>query len=152
MTEDDLKRFKFAIENKFEYQMYFANIWFRSKVGEAIEETGLGQKFYLFNHIEFNVDFIQSQVMGINIVNSLNSSVDITNITEVFVEFSYSVFWNEIKPTNKTAAEKTSWLLEEDRHLVLSSMWLWTVIAFWWIALPLVVASPYLFRYLMENR
>ncbi|XP_022972623.1 transmembrane 9 superfamily member 5-like isoform X1 [Cucurbita maxima] len=161
MTEDDLKRFKTAIENKFEYQMYFADIWFGSKVGEAIEETGLGKKYYLFNHIEFNLDFMEDQVKGVNIVNSLDSSVAITNITETPVEFSYSVVWNEIKPTNnsnyfksryKAPYGKASWVLEENRGLFWSGIWLWTTISFWWVALPLVVASPYLFRYVMSNR
>lgn len=161
MTEDDLRRFKFAIANKFEYQMYFDKIWFGSKVGEVIEETGLGQKFYLFNHIEFNVDFMENQVMGISVVNSFDSAVDITNFTETLVEFSYSVFWNEIKPIdkssyfisgNKATAEKASWVLEEDRRLFLSSLWLWSIMAFWWIILPLAVASPYLFRYFLRSR
>ncbi|XP_038880907.1 transmembrane 9 superfamily member 5-like [Benincasa hispida] len=161
MTEHDLKMFRFSIANKLEYQMYFDDIWFGSKVGEVIETTGLGQKFYLFNHIEFNVDFMENQVMGISVVNSLDSSVDITNCTETLVEFSYSVFWNEIKsienssyfiPGNRASAEKAMWVLEENRRLFWSSLWLWSILAFWWIILPLVLASPYLFRYFLRNR
>uniref|UniRef100_A0A0A0KKH6 Transmembrane 9 superfamily member n=2 Tax=Cucumis sativus TaxID=3659 RepID=A0A0A0KKH6_CUCSA len=158
MTEDDLRIFKFAIENNFVYQMYFDNIWFGSKVGEVIEEPGFGQKFYLFNHIEFNVDFMEGQVLDISVVNSLDSSVDITILTEPLVEFSYSVFWNEIKPIDNSSyfipgeREKASWVLEDNRRLFWSSLWLWSILAFWWIFLPVVVASPYLFKYFLKNR
>lgn len=162
LTEDDLIKFKSHIGGKSEYKMYFDNYWLKSKVGEAVEEKGIGQKFYLFNHIEFNVDFMDNRVMGINIVNSLDSSVDITHVTETEVEFSYSVIWNDIKlknnsnyytSRNKTAADqKTSWLKEEYTHLVFSSFWLWTAITFWWIALLLAVASRYVFPYLIKNR
>lgn len=158
LTEDDLRIFKFAIANEFVYQMYFDNIWFESKVGEVIEIPGLGQKLYLFNRIEFNVDFMEDKVLSISVVNSLDSSADITILTDPLVEFSYSVFWNEIKPIDNSSyfipgdREKASWVLEDNRRLFWSSLWLWSILAFWWIILPLVVAAPYLFKYFLKNR
>lgn len=51
-------------------------------------------RYLLFTRIDFHVSYLENNMTSIDIV-SVPYNVDITEVVDIKVNFSYSVYWNE---------------------------------------------------------
>ncbi|CAL5413848.1 unnamed protein product [Camellia sinensis] len=75
LTIEEVVKFRYAIHNKFEFQMYCNNIDMRGAVGKVESASG---------------NFSSPR-------SNLDSTIDITEDAAVRIKFTYSVFWNRFK-------------------------------------------------------
>ena len=100
LTIDEVATFKQAVIDDFYFQMYFDDLPFWGFIGKVEEESWrLGgneskTKYYLFNHVQFDVLYNGNQVIEVHAFSDPNHAIDITEAVDINVKFSYSVKWN----------------------------------------------------------
>ena len=97
LSMEEVTKFRDAIKKDYYYQMYYDDLplWgFVGKAEESMETMNETEpRYYLFNHIQFNVIFNQNQVIEISAFSDPSYVVNVTDNAETEVEFMYSVHW-----------------------------------------------------------
>eukprot|EP00197_Chlamydomonas_leiostraca_P002553 CAMPEP_0202857270 /NCGR_PEP_ID=MMETSP1391-20130828/278_1 /ASSEMBLY_ACC=CAM_ASM_000867 /TAXON_ID=1034604 /ORGANISM="Chlamydomonas leiostraca, Strain SAG 11-49" /LENGTH=606 /DNA_ID=CAMNT_0049536053 /DNA_START=73 /DNA_END=1893 /DNA_ORIENTATION=+ len=97
LSQDDLKKFRTAVEDDWYFQMYYDDlpVWgFIGKMEKIIKQGQSEYRFFLFTHIDFDVKYNGDHVIEINVSTDPQQAVDISEINnEVKVKFTYSVRW-----------------------------------------------------------
>ncbi|KAJ0237782.1 Transmembrane 9 superfamily member 5 [Hirschfeldia incana] len=115
LTSSDISRFRDIIAQDFYFQMYYDDLplWgFVGKLerdysGHAGEEENA--KYYIFSHLNFNVLYnAADEVIAIQSLSDPSYLVDISENTEVDVQFTYSVSWNLTSKRSETRMDKYS--------------------------------------------
>ncbi|XP_057483220.1 transmembrane 9 superfamily member 5-like [Actinidia eriantha] len=98
LKRDEIAKFRDAIINEYYFQMYCDDLPFWGFIGKLEEESwsldGKGPKYYLFEHVQFNVFYNDDQVIETRAFSDPIHFVDITEDVETSVKFTYSVIWN----------------------------------------------------------
>ncbi|KAJ8641512.1 hypothetical protein MRB53_018206 [Persea americana] len=96
LSMEEVTKFRDAIKKDYYYQMYYDDLplWgFVGKAEESMETMNETEpRYYLFNHIQFNVIFNQNQVIEISAFSDSSYVVNVDS-AETEVEFMYSVRW-----------------------------------------------------------
>ncbi|GKA21884.1 transmembrane 9 superfamily member 5 [Tanacetum coccineum] len=75
---------------------------------ESWTGDGKGSKYYRFKHVHFDALYNGDQVIEIRAFCDPNHVVDITDVTEINVEFTYSIKWNATSREYKNRMNKYS--------------------------------------------
>ncbi|XXG65025.1 hypothetical protein AAC387_Pa05g2829 [Persea americana] len=98
LSMEEVTKFRDAIKKDYYYQMYYDDLplWgFVGKAEESMETMNETEpRYYLFNHIQFNVIFNQNQVIEISAFSDPSYVVNVTDNAETEAEFMYSVRWS----------------------------------------------------------
>lgn len=112
LTSSEIARFRDTIAQDFYFQMYYDDLplWgFIGKVeGDYSGQVEKHTKYYLFSHLKFDVLYNADRVIGINSFSDPNYLVDISENTEIDVQFTYSVSWNLTSERSETRMNKYS--------------------------------------------
>eukprot|EP00899_Mesostigma_viride_P015679 jgi/Mesvir1/24111/Mv10831-RA.2 len=111
LKEKELKKFRKAVKDDYYFQMYYDDlpIWgFIGKVEKILRGGATELRYYLFTHVHFDIYYNNNRVIEINVSTDPLRTVDITDNTEVSVEFRYSVKWQETKIPFERRMEKYS--------------------------------------------
>ncbi|XP_057974782.1 transmembrane 9 superfamily member 5-like [Malania oleifera] len=105
-------KFRDAVANDFYFQMYCDDLPFWGFIGKVEDEkwslNEKSSKYYLFKHVRFDAFYNGNQIIEIRAFSDPNYVVDISEDTEINVEFSYSVFWNATSTRFENRMEKYS--------------------------------------------
>lgn len=111
-------------------------------------------RYLLFTRIDFHVSYLENNMTSIDIV-SVPYNVDITEVVDIKVNFSYSVYWNEANwadvvslPLNETLHYKGNQRPRVDEERWMSLLVFWTNVTLIWVGLLLMVTLPYLLKHL----
>ncbi|XP_057479703.1 transmembrane 9 superfamily member 5-like [Actinidia eriantha] len=98
LKRDEIAKFRDAILNEYYFQMCCDDLPFWGFIGKVDEESwsldGKGPKYYLFEHVQFNVFYNDDQIIETRAFSDPSHIVDITEDVETSVKFTYSVVWN----------------------------------------------------------
>ncbi|CAA7053343.1 unnamed protein product [Microthlaspi erraticum] len=112
LTSSQIARLRDTIAQDFYFQMYYDDLplWgFIGKVeGDYFGQVEKHTKYYIFSHLKFNVLYNADRVIGINSFSDPNHLVDISESTEIDVQFTYSVSWNLTSEQSETRMDKYS--------------------------------------------
>lgn len=98
LQQNEIAKFRDAIANEYYFQMYYDDLplWgFIGKIEDNLSLEGKGLKYYLFNHVQFDVLYNGNQIIEIHAFCDPNHSVDITEDVDMDIKFTYSVSWKE---------------------------------------------------------
>nr|POF19609.1 isoform 2 of transmembrane 9 superfamily member 5 [Quercus suber] len=129
--------------------------WSIDEYGNLQDPNVIGQRIYIFCHLDFHILYLGNEVTAIYVMNYNETVADVSEDTEVNVKFTYSVYWDDFDPNEK--------LLDETR--VLSSVsdlfepvggddpmsYATNIIIFVWIGLLCIVIVTYLRDYFTRN-
>lgn len=108
----DIEKFRDALANDYYFQMYYDDLPFWGFIGKVetgdLAADGEGPKYFLFNHVQFDVLYSGNQIIEISAFCDPNHSLDITEKIDIDVDFTYSVFWNETSTQFQSRMEKYS--------------------------------------------
>ena len=96
LTREEVAKVKDAIENKTVYGMYFDNIHFKMQVGEK-SATSYDPMHYIFNHLDFHILYLENKVKYIYVMDDYDIAEDISKDKEIYVNFTYSVSWEDFE-------------------------------------------------------
>ncbi|KAL5545860.1 hypothetical protein UlMin_005547 [Ulmus minor] len=139
LTRKEVRKFRKAVRDSFEYQMSYNNIFFRGMVGKIDEKIPSDPRYYLVRNINFYPQYYHNQVRAIDVVDDFDSAVDITEDAEIKVNFTYSVLWKEYKPQkldnsslqdSQPAQENGIWELAWSVHFWASNFLIWFGVLF----------------------
>ncbi|CAN8311790.1 unnamed protein product [Cochlearia groenlandica] len=112
LTPSEISRFRDAIAQDFYFQMYYDNLPLWGFVGKVEEDySGHGDKhvkYYIFSHLKFNVLYNADEIIKISSFSDPDYVVDISENTEINVQFTYSVSWNLTTERSETRMTKYS--------------------------------------------
>ncbi|ESQ36055.1 hypothetical protein EUTSA_v10007170mg [Eutrema salsugineum] len=112
LTPSEIARFRDTISQDFYFQMYYDDLplWgFVGKVEADYSRHGeKNTKYYIFSHLKFNVLYNADEVIEINSFSDPSYLVDISENTEIDVQFTYSVSWNLTSERSETRMNKYS--------------------------------------------
>lgn len=112
LSDDDVTKFRNAVNNDFYFQMYYDDLPVWGFIGRVEDNSWnndeKGPKYYLFKHVQFDALYNGDQVIEIRAFSDPAHVVDITNNDEVTVQFTYSVSWNETFIPFKNRMDKYS--------------------------------------------
>ncbi|CAH2038582.1 unnamed protein product [Thlaspi arvense] len=112
LTLSEIARFRDTIAQNFYFQMYYDDLPLWGFVGKVEADcSGRGEKnakYYIFSHLNFNVLYNSDKVIGISSFSDPNYLVDISENTEIDVQFTYSVSWNLTSEMSETRMSKYS--------------------------------------------
>lgn len=113
LTSSDIARFRDTIAQDFYFQMYYDDLPLWGFVGKVERDySGHGgeenAKYYLFNHLNFNVLYNADEVIAIQSLSDPSYMVDISENAEIDVRFTYSVSWNLTSERSETRMDKYS--------------------------------------------
>ncbi|GAV77976.1 EMP70 domain-containing protein, partial [Cephalotus follicularis] len=91
LTKDDVSKLRKAAIKRSKCQMYFNGFAFNVKLGVL----NSSERVILFNHVNLYPHYYKNQVKFIYSLSDLEDVVDITEVSEMKVNFTYSVFWQE---------------------------------------------------------
>lgn len=102
LYQKDLAAFRDAVKRDYYFQMFFDDLPVYGFIGK-VEKIRKELRFYLFSHFHFEISWNGDYIIEINVSSDPMRTVDITNIAEAAVEFSYSIKW---KHTNINYARR----------------------------------------------
>ncbi|KAL6506465.1 hypothetical protein OROGR_024646 [Orobanche gracilis] len=98
LNKADIAKFRESIKNDFYYQMYYDDLPMWAFIGKVDNESwnvdGKGPKYFLFSHVRFDALYNRDQVIEIHAFSDPSHLVDVTEDSDVKVEFTYSILWN----------------------------------------------------------
>ncbi|KAL6537912.1 hypothetical protein OROHE_012199 [Orobanche hederae] len=78
--------------------MYYDDLPMWAFIGKVDNESwnvdGKGPKYFLFTHVRFDALYNRNQVIEIHAFSDPSHLVDVTEDSDVKVEFTYSILWN----------------------------------------------------------
>jgi hypothetical protein len=99
LSSDDLVAFRKAVSKDYYFQFLFDDLPVWGYIGKAEKDaSGAIQKLFLFTHFQFDLAYNDDRVIEINVSTDPSLVADISEgVTDVTVEFTYSVNWKETK-------------------------------------------------------
>lgn len=152
LTASEIARFRETIAQDYYFQMYYDDLPLWGFVGK-VEEDYVGQgekhtKYYIFSHLKFNVLYNADEVIEINSFNDPNYLVDISESTEMDVQFTYSVSWNLTSERSETRMNKYS---QASSHPISQKIHLFSFLNSIIVVLLLIVLLSFLFMRHLKN-
>lgn len=120
LSKENVAQFRNAVAKDYYFQMYYDDlpVWgYIGKVEKQEKANPSEYKYYLFNHIHFDVLYNNDRVIEINVGTDSNALVDVTVDKEMVVEFMYSVKWKETNIPFERRMEKYSKSSSSPHHL-----------------------------------
>ncbi|XP_050234786.1 transmembrane 9 superfamily member 2-like [Mercurialis annua] len=120
LTKEDVVRFRSAISKDYYFQMYYDDlpIWgFIGKVDKDGKSDSSEYKYYLYQHVQFDILYNKDRVIEVSVRMDPNSMLDLTEDKEVDAEFLYSVKWKETDITYENRMKKYSLSSSLPHHL-----------------------------------
>ncbi|KAK9985808.1 hypothetical protein SO802_030759 [Lithocarpus litseifolius] len=118
LTREEVAKFRDAIANNTVYFMYYDNIHLSEYVGGDSSQSlypkngDNGRRYFLINHLHFYPQYEGNKVKEIDVLGDYESAVDITEDTEIKVNFTYSVFWEEYESKRENPSRVRDYLKE----------------------------------------
>ncbi|XP_030927971.1 transmembrane 9 superfamily member 5-like [Quercus lobata] len=100
------------------YFMYYDNIHLSEYVGGDSSQSlypkngDNRRRYFLINHLHFYPQYEGNKVKEIDVLGDYESAVDITEDTEIKVNFTYSVFWEEYESKQEIPSRVRDYLKE----------------------------------------
>ncbi|KAG0486753.1 hypothetical protein HPP92_008848 [Vanilla planifolia] len=119
LSKDNVAKFRDAVSKEYYFQMFYDDLPFWGFIGKVDKEKfdPSERKYLLFKHIHFEILYNDDRVIEINVYSDPNLSVDITNDSEVDVDFSYSVAWKRTDIPFEKRMDKYSKISSMPQHL-----------------------------------
>ncbi|KAM7271860.1 hypothetical protein ACFE04_031074 [Oxalis oulophora] len=120
LTKEDVKKLRSAFEKDYYFQMYYDDLPIWGFIGKVVKEGKCDPsdfKYYLYKHIVFEILYNKDRVVEINARMDPHSVVDVTEDTEVDVEFMYAVKWKETDTLFEKRMDKYSMSSSLPHHL-----------------------------------
>ncbi|KAL1197129.1 Transmembrane 9 superfamily member 4 [Cardamine amara subsp. amara] len=120
LSREDVAKFRDVILKDYYFQMYYDDlpIWgFLGKVVKDGKSDPSEYKYYLFNHLQFEIFYNKDRVIEIIVRTDQNYLVDLTEDNEVEVDFTYTVRWKETEIPFEKRMEKYSLASSMPHHL-----------------------------------
>lgn len=120
LTKEEVARFRDAVKKDYYFQMYYDDlpIWgFIGKVDKEGKTDPSEYKYFLYKHIQFDVQYNKDRVIEISARMDPHSVVDLTEDKEVEAEFMYTVKWKESDTPFDKRMEKYSQSSSLPHHL-----------------------------------
>ncbi|GFS35259.1 endomembrane protein 70 protein family [Actinidia rufa] len=120
LSKEEVAQFRSAVTKDYYFQMYYDDlpIWgFLGKVDKEGKADPSDYKYYLFNHLHFEVLYNKDRVIEINARTDPSALVDLTEDKEVNVDFMYTVKWKETNTPFDKRMEKYSQSSSLPHHL-----------------------------------
>ncbi|KAL2317298.1 hypothetical protein Fmac_031174 [Flemingia macrophylla] len=96
LTREEAAQFRHAVLKDYFYQMYYDDlpIWgFLGKFDSEDKDDQAGATVYLFKHVHFEILYNKDRIIDVFIRNDPHAVVDLTEDSEVDVDFTYSAKW-----------------------------------------------------------
>ncbi|KAI5063248.1 hypothetical protein GOP47_0021795 [Adiantum capillus-veneris] len=103
LSKEEVKAFRDTVKQDYYFQMYYDDLPIWGFIGK-IDDQEL--KYLLSTHLHFEVLYNQDRVIEISVAADPAYVVDITEDTEVDVEFKYSVRWKQTEKPFDRRMEK----------------------------------------------
>ena len=120
LSKEDVARFRSAIAKDYYFQMYYDDlpIWgFIGKVDKENKADPSEYKYYLYQHVQFDVLYNKDRVIEVSVRMDPNSMLDLTEDKEVEAEFLYTVKWKETDNSFENRMKKYSLSSALPHHL-----------------------------------
>lgn len=120
LSREDVAQFRDVISKDYYFQMYYDDlpIWgFLGKVVKDGKSDPSEYKYYLFNHLQFEIFYNKDRVIEIIVRTDQSFLVDLTEDKEVEVDFTYTVRWKETEIPFEKRMEKYSLASSTPHHL-----------------------------------
>ncbi|GER26242.1 endomembrane protein 70 protein family [Striga asiatica] len=120
LSQKEVAEFRRAVAKDYYFQMYYDDlpIWgFLGKVDKEGKADPSEYKYYLFQHLHFEIFYNKDRVIEINARTDPSALVDLTDDKEVDVDFMYSAKWKETSVPFEKRMEKYSHSSSLPRHL-----------------------------------
>ncbi|KAL5995469.1 Cellular adhesion and filamentous growth protein [Asimina triloba] len=111
LSKEEVAQFRNAVVKDYYFQMYYDDlpIWgFIGKVEKEEKSDPSEYKYYLYRHLQFDIQYNKDRVIEINVHTDPSALVDLTEDKEVEVEFMYTVKWRETDTPFEKRMEKYS--------------------------------------------
>ncbi|KAL5995470.1 Cellular adhesion and filamentous growth protein [Asimina triloba] len=98
LSKEEVAQFRNAVIKDYYFQMYYDDlpIWgFIGKVDKEGKSDPSEYKYYLYRHLQFDIQYNKDRVIEINVRTDPSALVDLTEDKEVEVDFMYTVKWRE---------------------------------------------------------
>ncbi|XP_074564264.1 transmembrane 9 superfamily member 2-like [Curcuma longa] len=119
LSRKQVAKFRHAVAKDYYFEMYYDDlpVWgFLGKIEKDKTESS-DDKYLLFRHIRFDIQYNHDRVIGINVQTDPGFSVDISEDKESSIEFLYSVHWNKTDITYEERMAKYSKTSSMPQHL-----------------------------------
>ena len=167
LTREEVAKFRDAIANNTVYFMYYDNIHLSEYVGGDSSQSlspkngDNGRRYFLINHLHFYPQYKGNKVKEIDVLGDYESAVDITEDTEIKINFTYSVFWEEYESKRENPSRVRDYLKEifkiTNQHRAILSLeqvgganpspYATAIAIYIWLLLLYVKIVPYLREY-----
>eukprot|EP00743_Colponemidia_sp_Colp-15_P002200 GILK01002386.1.p1 GENE.GILK01002386.1~~GILK01002386.1.p1 ORF type:complete len:577 (-),score=89.61 GILK01002386.1:135-1865(-) len=96
LNEDDLDKFRVAVEEDYFYEMFVDGLPVLDYIGDKIIDPAKDNstRYFLRTHVSFNIGYNQNDVVIANVSYDPDLRVDITDAKDLRVQFSYTVKWS----------------------------------------------------------
>ncbi|PHT60418.1 Transmembrane 9 superfamily member 2 [Capsicum baccatum] len=99
LTRDEVTQFQKAVDKDYYFEMYYDELPIWGLIGRVenreVMEDPKFYKYFLYNHINFDIHYNKDRVIEITARTDLFSVLDLTEDREVDAEFTYAVKWKE---------------------------------------------------------
>ena len=146
LTKEEVAKFRDAVKRKFVFQLAHNKGILRGEVGR-IDEGEKGPKYYLVTHLSFYIKYYKNRVIEVLLIRDFDTDVDITKVSKIKVNFTYSVLWERTMPNDLTLFEEDEMVYDANGSWTPSLLILSTYAALIWISMLLIVILPYLMSY-----
>lgn len=120
LSREDVAKFRDVIAKDYYFQMYYDDLPIWGFLGKIVKD-GISDpseyKYYLFNHLQFEIFYNKDRVIEIIVRTDQNFLVDLTEDKEVEVDFTYTVRWKETEIPFEKRMEKYSLASSMPHHL-----------------------------------
>jgi hypothetical protein len=120
LSREDVAKFRDVIAKDYYFQMYYDDLPIWGFLGKVVKEGKTDPseyKYYLFNHLQFEIFYNKDRVIEIIVRTDQNFLVDLTEDKEVQVDFTYTVRWKETEIPFEKRMEKYSLASSMPHHL-----------------------------------
>ncbi|KAI0495574.1 hypothetical protein KFK09_021875 [Dendrobium nobile] len=111
LTKEEVIKFRNAIYQDYYFQMYYDDlpVWgFIGKIDKEGKTDSSEYRYFLYNHILFEILHKNDHVIEISVRTDTNLMVDISEDKDIEVDFMYSVKWKETEIPFEKRMEKYS--------------------------------------------
>ncbi|KAF3951274.1 hypothetical protein CMV_023056 [Castanea mollissima] len=110
LTRKEVVKFRDAIANETTYEMYYDNIRLEEQVGVNASDLEFPPiqyqvGLYLFNLLYFHALYLGNKLNAIYVMGHYDFSGEISKDSEIIVNFTYSVFWEDFESKKENQDE-----------------------------------------------
>ncbi|XP_062114614.1 transmembrane 9 superfamily member 2-like [Humulus lupulus] len=119
LTEEQVSQFRTAIGRDYYLQLYHDELPLLLFIGKVDKQGATNDyRYLLHNHIHFQVFFYEDHIVKIDALPYPDAGVDLTEDKETYVEFLYSVEWEDVYfPLEKRMEEYSDSSLFVSKHM-----------------------------------